>query len=74
MKAVVPAYYGRKPICSYFSGVLHGVHEALVLDQRYPADFDGIVAGAPATTGRPSLAWLDPGSPPPTWTIKASRF
>ncbi len=48
MKAVVRAYYGRKAAYSYFSGVSDGGHEALVLAQRYPTDFDGIIAGAPA--------------------------
>ena len=74
MKAIVRAYYGHKPTYSYFSGVSDGGHEALVLAQRYPADFDGIIAGAPPTTGRRSSAWSRPGSPRPTSTHKAGRF
>jgi feruloyl esterase len=48
MQAIIRAYYGRRPSFSYFSGVSDGGHEALVLAQRYPEDFDGVIAGAPA--------------------------
>lgn len=37
-------YYGRKPIRSYYFGASEGGREALVMAQRYPRDFDGIVA------------------------------
>ena len=60
MKAVVRAYYGRKPAYSYFSGVSDGGHEALVLAQRYPADFDGIIAGAPANNWAPLVGLVAP--------------
>jgi len=46
-KLVVKAYYGRAQRWSYFSGSSTGGHEALMAAQRYPADFDGIIAGAP---------------------------
>ena len=61
MKAIMRAYYGRRPTYSYFSGVSDGGHEALVLAQRYPADFDGIIAGAPANNWAPLVglvAWV----------------
>jgi Tannase and feruloyl esterase len=60
MKAIVRAFYGHKPAYSYFSGVSDGGHEALVLAQRYPADFDGIIAGAPANNWAPLLGLFEP--------------
>ncbi len=47
-KAIIRAYYGKGPSNSYFIGCSRGGGQALMEAQRYPADFDGIVAGAPA--------------------------
>ena len=47
-KALIAAYYGRPAKYSYFSGCSDGGREALMAAQRYPADFNGITAGAPA--------------------------
>ena len=47
-KAIVRALYGRDPSLSYFAGCSDGGREALMEAQRYPEDFNGILAGAPA--------------------------
>src|ERR1700733_2634896 len=47
-KALIVAMKGGKIARSYFSGCSDGGREALMTAQRYPTDFDGIVAGAPA--------------------------
>ena len=46
-KALIAAYYGRGPSVSYFDGCSDGGREAMVEAQRYPRDFNGILAGAP---------------------------
>lgn len=47
-KAVIESYYGYYPRYSYFVGCSRGGGQAMMEAQRYPDDFDGIVAGAPA--------------------------
>lgn len=46
-KRIAAAYYGERPTRSYFEGCSTGGRQALILAQRFPEDFDGIVAGAP---------------------------
>ena len=47
-KAILRAYFGRDQAWSYFNGCSDGGREALMEAQRYPEDFEGIIAGAPA--------------------------
>jgi hypothetical protein len=46
-KRVITAYYGAPPTRSYLNSCSNGGRQALMEAQRYPDDFDGIVAGAP---------------------------
>lgn len=56
-KQIIESYYGRPPARSYFIGCSTGGREAMLMSQRYPLYFDGIVSGAPAMrTGHSNLA------------------
>ncbi len=48
-KAIIAKFYGQRPRYSYFDGCSQGGHEGLTEAQRSPDDFDGILAGAPAS-------------------------
>jgi hypothetical protein len=47
-KTMARAYYGNAPTKSYYDGCSQGGRQGLILAQRFPNDFDGIIAGAPA--------------------------
>jgi hypothetical protein len=46
-KAITQRYYNQTPRKSYFDGCSTGGRQAMVEAQRFPWDFDGIIAGAP---------------------------
>ena len=46
-KAIVQAFYTRGPRLSYYEGCSTGGRQGLMTAQRFPEDFDAIVAGAP---------------------------
>ncbi len=47
-KAIIRAFYGNEPRHSYFVGCSDGGREGLMEAQRFPEDYDGILAGDPA--------------------------
>ncbi len=49
-KALVARYYGHAQSHAYFQGCSTGGRQALMEAQRFPRDYDGIVAGAPVYT------------------------
>jgi feruloyl esterase len=66
-KAIIQAFYGDAPRLSYWNGCSTGGRQGLREAQKFPADYDGIIAGAPAN--RTALAlWVasaehkEPGS------------
>ncbi len=46
-KSLITAYYGTNPTYSYFQGCSMGGREAMMVTQRFPSYFDGVVAGDP---------------------------
>lgn len=57
-KQAVKAYYGRDPQYAYFSGGSTGGQQALQEAQRYPEDYDGIIANIPAHCRTPLHAYF----------------
>jgi feruloyl esterase len=62
-KAIVEAYYTKAAKYSYFTGCSGGGQQGLAEAQKYPADYNGIVSGAPANF--PTRMW--PGETWPGW-------
>jgi len=57
-KTIVNAYYDARPRLSYWNGCSAGGRQALKEAQRFPSDYDGIIAGSPGLdwTGRAAQA------------------
>lgn len=47
-KALAARYYGEAPRRAYYAGCSTGGQQGLMAAQRFPGDFDGVIAGAPA--------------------------
>lgn len=76
-KAIIAGFYGDGPGHSYFQSCSNGGREALMEAQRYPEDYDGIVAGAPANawTGLLSAGmWQQAALQDPAKGIPASKL
>jgi feruloyl esterase len=56
-KAVMRAFYGQGPRYSYWSGCSTGGRQGIMEAVRYPEDFDGVIAGAPANNQLALGAW-----------------
>jgi feruloyl esterase len=56
-KAIISSYYGRSARLSYWNGCSTGGRQGLMSAQRYPEDFDAILAGAPANYQTHLHAW-----------------
>lgn len=80
-KSVVESFYGSKPKYSYFNGCSTGGRQGLAIAQRYPENYDGIVAAAPGINFDNLLVAFDWGQVvmrkenyfPPTCEFEAIR-
>ena len=57
-KQVINSFYGKMPQYSYFNGGSTGGQQALQEAQRYPEDYDGIIANVPAHCRTPLHAYF----------------
>ena len=57
-KRIIAQYYGREADRAYLQGCSNGGRAALLEAERFPADYDGIIAGAPAFRFQEFLPWM----------------
>jgi Tannase and feruloyl esterase len=67
-KTLIKDFYGSAPSYSYYDGCSQGGHEALLEAQRYPQDFNGIIAGAPAMITQELNTFYQPWLANVDWT------
>jgi hypothetical protein len=65
-KTIITDYYGVGPGHSYYDGCSDGGREAMEMAERYPDDFNGIIAGAPEIIAGPLNAELQ------TWNYRVN--
>ncbi|MGH2893232.1 MAG: tannase/feruloyl esterase family alpha/beta hydrolase, partial [Solirubrobacteraceae bacterium] len=65
-RTLITTFYGREPNYSYYDGCSDGGREAMEMAERYPGDFNGIVAGAPEIIAGPLNAEHQ------TWDVKVN--
>jgi hypothetical protein len=67
-RAIITDFYGAAPSYSYYDGCSQGGHEAMLEAQRYPQDFNGIIAGAPAMITQDLNTFYQPWLANVDWT------
>jgi feruloyl esterase len=73
-KAVIQAFYGRAPRLSYWNGCSTGGRQGLKEAQKFPDDYDAIIAGAPANRTAISLWIADAVLKDPASYIPPSKY
>ena len=78
-KLIVRDQTGRFPDRAYFNGCATGGHQAMMEVQRFPADYDGVVAGNPAADRTNEIIaylwdWLATHAPDGTSLVAPSKF
>lgn len=77
-KAIVHAFYDARPKLSYWNSCSGGGRQGLVEAQRFPEDYDGIIAGAPMISQTRQVTWsthvAHAALKEPQYTIPSSKY